>query len=289
MSAEHETHDQLWLLALAHFIAGLVLAAMVDVNASVDVVPASINTLFTALIGSELGLLGLGLVAAVGEATNRQRSIFAIGAATLWIWLLTLYALGSVNSSPPSPPAFLLFLAPMVSVASWAFGLALWAWGVRLIRIANPSDTLEEAFQFTISHLLGLTGFVAALLAAGRAVRAVVAHDRGAFIFGTAAVLVIAVVAAIIVLTSLWSALGSGRPARRLPIALTVAAASGTVPAFYFDLPALAYMILAVVAVLLSFITSQSLLVARHCGYRLVRKAAVDAADSVLPRTEADQ
>jgi hypothetical protein len=48
-------------------------------------------------------------------------------------------------------------------------------------------------------------------------------------------------------------------------------------------------MILAVVAVLLSFITSQSLLVARHCGYRLVRKAAVDAADSVLPRTEADQ
>ena len=93
---------------------------------------------------------------------------------------------------------------------------------------------------------------------------------------------VVAIVAATIVLTSLWSALGSGRPGRRLPIALAVAAASGAVPAFYFDLPTLAYLILMGIAVLLSFITAESLLVVRQCGYRLVRRAPAGAAHSVV-------
>lgn len=190
--------------------------------------------------------------------------------------------MGAANPSPPSPPAFILMLGPVVSLASWAFGFAHWAWGVRLIRIVNYSDVLVEAFQFTICRLFVLTALVAALLAAGRAIRAVVMRDRATFIYEGAAVVVVAVVAAAVVLTSLWSALGSGRPARRLPIALAVAAASGTVPAFYFDLPTLAYLILTGVAVLLSFITAESLLVGRRCGYRLVRRAPAGAAHSVV-------
>lgn len=289
MSAEPDTRGKLRRLAAAHFLAGLGLAAFVNPNVSVDSVPASINVLFTALIGSELGLLGLCLAAAVAQPANRSRSTFAIGAATLWVWLLAFFALGAVKPSPPSPPALILWLAPVVSLASWAFGFALWAWGVRLIRVGNSSDALIEAFQFTIRHLFWLTGLVAVLLGVGRAIRAVVTRDRGALIYEGAAVAVVAVVAAAIVLTSLWSALGGGRPAWRLPVALAVAAASGTVPAFYFDLPKLAYLVLAVIAVLLSFITAESLLVARHCGYRLVRKAPAGIADSVQPRVETER
>lgn len=282
MRAEADADRKLWRLVFAHFATGLVLAALVDVNTSLDWGQASINALFTALIGSELGLLGLGLAAAIGRPTNRSGPAFAIAAATLWIWLLTFYALGATNPSPPSPPAFILMLGPVASLASWAFGFALWAWGVRLIRIANYLDAMTEAFQFSIRHLFGLTGFVAALLAVGRAIRAVVTRDRGAFIYEGAAVVVVAVVAAAVVLSSLWSALGSGRPVRRLPIALAVAAASGAVPAFYFDLPPLAYLILMTVAVLLSFITAASLLIVRRCGYRLVRRAPAGAAHSVV-------
>ena len=282
MTTKADTRGKLRRLAAAHIVAGLGLAAFVDVNAGLDWFPSSINALFTALIGSELGLLGLGMAAAIGQPANRARSACTIGAATLWVWLLTFFALGAANRSPPSPPAFILWLAPWMSLASWAFGCVLWAWGVRLLRVASSSDALTEAFQFTIRQLFVLTALVAALLAAGRVIRAVVTRDRGVLMYESAAVVVVAIAAATIVLTSLWSALGSGRPARRLPIALAVAAASGVVPAFYFDLPPLAYLILAGVAVLLSFITAESLLVVRRCGYRLVRKPRVGTADSVL-------
>lgn len=53
MRAEANADRKLWRLVFAHFATGLGLAALVDVNASLDWVQASVNALFTALIGSE--------------------------------------------------------------------------------------------------------------------------------------------------------------------------------------------------------------------------------------------
>jgi hypothetical protein len=127
-------------------------------------------------------------------------------------------------------------------------------------------------------------------LAIGRAIRAFEPqHDRETFAFAITALIVICVVTATIVMTTLWAVLGSGRPLLRLPFAVALAAAAGLVPAFYFAVMPLGYIILAGVAALLSLVTAASLFVVRRCGYRLVRETSDELAGDALLQPQADQ
>jgi hypothetical protein len=132
---------------------------------------------------------------------------------------------------------------------------------------------LDDPFQFTLGRLLLLTGAVALCLGAARAIRdSSLSESRLEGLYELVVLSVVCSLTAIAALAALWAMLGVGRPRARLPLAIGLAAAVGLLPAYCFDRPLAAYVILAAVASLLSILTAASLYVLRQAGYRLTRR-----------------
>ena len=256
-------------LVKVHFGAIIVCAGLADVD---DPSPGHfcVNSLFTALVASQLCLLGMAAAVAAERPHNHKQWLRRIAVVTLGVWMLTFVVFARDTSDVP---LFIWLLAPAVSTVACASGFGLRAWGVRLIRIDGASDEVVEAFQFTLRHLLALTAGVAVLLAIGRAFRALTSRlDEELFPLGVIALAVLGVVTAGAAVTTLWAVLGTGRPWQRLPFAVTLAASGGLLPAYYFSVPRAGHFILAAVSGLISLIMAASLFVVRRAGYRLVRR-----------------
>jgi hypothetical protein len=255
-------------IVICHLAAGIVCAAAVDVNV-MSIFTLIVNSLFTAVIGCDLCLLGIGVPVAMQRAAGRRKRVVLLVASTLWLWLLTFAVLWSAK--PVSPPAFILLLAPAVSFAACVFGMAIWALGVRLVH--THGDTADDVgpFRFGIRHLFAVMAIVGGLLALGR-----ICRDSGlhtiymSTAFQVAVLLMLSVSTAGIAGITLWASLSRGAPLHRVPVAIAAAAAIGFLPGYYFDLPWTGYAILAAVAAVLSIISAVTLLAVRRCGFRLI-------------------
>jgi hypothetical protein len=256
-------------LIATHFAAGIVAGLCVDAN-SYSMFRLIANTVFTAVIGAQLGLLGLATAAVVEPSPTRGKRLAWIAAATLWIWLLVFVVL--ISSKPVRPPIFVTLLAPPLSLAAISFGLLLRASGVRLVRLNGDSSLPgAEAFRFDLRHLFGLIAAISILLGVGRAIRDSALSDaEGNYYRAAAVLLVVSLLTAAMAVTALWAMLGAGRPRDRAPIAVVLAAAASTIPPYAFDRPLPAYFILALVAVLLSVVTLATLSRLRSAGFRLI-------------------
>lgn len=258
-------------LIATHFVAGIVSGLCVDANDGMSIFRLIANLTFTVVIGSELCLLGLATAAAAERSPARRKWLASIAAATLWLWLLVFLVL--ISSKPVRPPMFITLLAPLLSLAAISLGFLLRAFGVRLV--GADGDLLvtgSEAFRFDLRHLFGLIAAIAVLLGAGRAIRHSAMRDMERSEYGAAAVLVVvSLLTAAMVVTTLWAMLGAGRPRDRAPIAVALAAAASTIPPYAFERSPPAYFILAVVAVLLSAVTLATLSSVRSAGFRLIR------------------
>lgn len=256
-------------LLFAHLAAVTCCAVFTDINGSG--MYAGMNMLFTALVGSELCLLGLGM-AAVVQWPPRWKPLSLLVTGTGWVWLATVFVLVRTGSMPPS---FLLLLPPFVSLAAFGFGLAMRGRSVGLVSVTDAPGDASEPLQFTLRHLLVWVSTTAVLLAIARGLHSTAPSQLEGGIAYTIAVLgVMSVLTAGIVLATLWATLGSGRPVYRLPLAIALAAIGGLAPAYCFDRPSpWAYVALAIVAVMLSGIVATTLLAVRQCGYRLVDAA----------------
>jgi len=266
---DHEARRKLKWLGIGHLVAVTGFAAVADVSGD-SAVQAAINMLFTALVGSELCLLGLGM-AAVAKWQPEGRCLSLLAKSTCWVWLLIEFVAARTGTLPP---LFILLMPPLVTLASFGFGLAIRAWGVRLVSAVDDMDGVEEPFQFTLRHLLAWTGTIAVLLAIARGLRTSTSvHDEGGIAYAVLMLAVICLLTASIVIATLWATLGIGRPSSRVPIAVSLAAIVGLSPAYCFDRPSpWAYVGLSAVAAMLSIIAAPSLLVVRGCGYRLVAR-----------------
>ncbi|HEX7377534.1 MAG TPA: hypothetical protein VF278_10505 [Pirellulales bacterium] len=227
------------------------------------------NSLFTALIGSELGLLGMAMPLATGRSTTRGKRMFAVAAITLWLWALTI---GVMMSAKPVPPPFILLLAPAVSFAAVAFGAIMWALGIWLVREQDDCRRHSQPLRFTLRHVFVLTAAVGALLAIGRICRE--SRFQASYtspVFYLAVLLVVALTTAGIVGVAVWASLSRGLAWHRVPIAIGMATVAGMLPGYYFAVSLIGCAILAAVATALSILSATTLLVVRGCGYRLTR------------------
>lgn len=258
-------------LLFAHLVAVTCCAAMADIDGGTGV-QAGINMLFTALVGSDLCLLGMGM-AAVAEWPPRKRASL-LAKSTGWIWLVTFIVMIRARYLPP---AFVLLLPLLVSSVAFGFGIGMRIWHVRLVSAADAFEGAAEPFQFTLRHLLMWVSTLAVLLAVARGLHSTASlHIEGKIAYTVAVLAVMSLLTAGIVLATLWATLGAGRPVARLPMAVSLAAIGGLAPAYCFKRPdPWAYVGLAIVAAGLSTITAASLLVVRRCDYRLVVERAV--------------
>lgn len=269
MLIERGPRNSLRSLVKAHIVAIVVCAALADVN-SASPGHYCVNSLFTALVASQLCLLGMAVVVAAECPHRNRRWLRRIAFSTLGVWMLTFVVSARDTSDPPLA---IWLLAPAVSTVAGLFGFMLWAWGARLVRLEGELDATGEAFQFTLRHLLALTAGIAVLLAVGRAFRALIPQLSEELIpFGALLLLMISIVTASATVTTLWAMLGTGRPVQRLPFAVALAASGGLLPAYYFNATPEGHLILLAVAALISLITAASLAVVRREGYRLVRR-----------------
>jgi hypothetical protein len=129
-----------------------------------------------------------------------------------------------------------------------------------------PARPLAQEMQFTLKSIVGLTITVAALLA----LRDVVRWAYTVRIDDEVTLLVFALIGVLAWLMLLWATLGQGRPTVRIPVMLAGMAALGLIFPYYAGGPAPRYDIWPALTVTIGVYSSASLLVVRHCGYRLV-------------------
>ena len=254
-------------LAIVHLAAVTCCAIVTDIDRGTGV-QAAINMLFTALVGSDLCLLGLGMAAIVEWPPRRKRISFLLNGMA-WIWVVTLFVMARTRSFPPP---FIFLLPPLVSFAALVFGMALRLRGVGLVATADPLGDSLEPLQFTLHRLLSWVTATAVLLAIARGLHSTMSlHVETSVAFTFAVLGVMSLITAGIVLATLWATLGVGRPVQRLPLAVSLAAIGGLAPPYCLGRPSpWAYLLLAVVAAMLSAIAATTLLFVRKCGYRLV-------------------
>lgn len=129
-----------------------------------------------------------------------------------------------------------------------------------------PVRPLAQEMQFTLKSIVGLMISVAALLALRDAVR----WAYTVRIDDEITLLVFALVGVLAWLLLLWATLGQGRPAVRIPVMLAGMAALGLIFPYYTGGPAPRYVTWPALTVTIGLYSTASLLVIRHCGYRLV-------------------
>jgi len=152
-------------------------------------------------------------------------------------------------------------------------------WGLRhsrrRLRHSQPasSATSSEGFQFTIRQLFVVTAIAAVVLAVGRTLgrfRVTGDGSQEAFFFAVTGPYFI-----LVELATTWAALGIGRPLPRLLIVLPTAFIVGAIPPFYLKgqmhVDWEDYSSWSMFVGIEATIIAASLLVARSCGWRLVR------------------
>ena len=264
-------------LAFVHLAAVTCCAVVTDIDKGTGG-QAAINMLFTALVGSDLCLLGLGMAAIVAWPAKWQR-IPILVLCTGCIWLVAIFVMARARSLPPP---FMVFLPMAVNLGAFGFGSLLRRLRLGLVVAAEPLDGASEPMQFTLRRLLMWVTATAVLLAIARRLHSTGSlHVETAIAYTIAVLGVMSLLTAGIVVTTLWATLGSGPPFQRLPIAISLATVGGLAPAYCFDRPSpWAFIALAIVAAMLSVIAATTLLFVRKCGYRLV-----NTRDSGLERT----
>lgn len=270
LSVENRKARRLKTALFAHIAAVTCCAAVADIDNGSGA-QCGINMLFTALVGSDLCLLGL-TTAAIVEWPTRRRRILLLLTGVGWVWLLCVFIM--VRARSYSPP-FLFLLPGFVTVAAFGFGVAMRVRGIALAVNSRALGGASEPLQFTLRRLLQWVAATATLLAIAKALHSTASlHLERGIAYTIAMLGVMSLLAAGIVLATMWATLGSGRPVRRLPFAFFLAVAGGLTPAYCFDRPSpWAYVLIAITAAMLSAIAGATLLVVRDCGYRLVGAA----------------
>lgn len=163
------------------------------------------------------------------------------------------------------------------------FVVALVAAGFRWLVIAQRADAwpvqpVSKELQFTLGSLIGLMVLVSVLLGLGGVLRSMNTDEAPVFV-GIACFLAVLVIGLLI-----WACLGVGRPAVRVPIAISAMVAIGLLFPYYTrDTYLWRYAVWAGLMFAIGLIMSSSLLVVRSCGYRLiVRRTAIPTAGETL-------
>jgi len=163
----------------------------------------------------------------------------------------------------------LLFFVTMITVVLAVFE---WRLKIALVQIAISST---DGIRFSIRHLLVITTGVAVLLAIGTGNR--VANGGGAMLL--AAIVAVLLSVCVLAIAILWATLRPGRPTTRLALVLLLAILFGTLPPYYgagamaeVDSPFVDWPAMFGLQTLVAF---ASLLVARSCGWRVLRRSAL--------------
>jgi hypothetical protein len=259
-------HIVLASLALAHLLAGAAAVFLTYRRAEIQqALPLGITVASTCLLGVWVGL---------GTARFRIRLIGAAVGTSYTSFLFSVCQVHNVNYSRWFQSAMLMFLIAAIVAGPLLF-LRRRRVDLNLIDSSRPSGR-DEAFQFSLRHLLTLTFAFGLMCWGARASHSAVASPNlnrtiPAIIFFADFSLGFAATTGVI----LWMALGKGNPIYRCPVVILAAGANGLLLAYCFDRTSLvSLMAWAAVAALNAISVAVSLLVVRWCGYRLLRRAS---------------
>ncbi|HXT57149.1 MAG TPA: hypothetical protein VN699_00875 [Pirellulales bacterium] len=268
-----------WLAAI-HVVAGLG-AAWLVVRGSV---PEASATFLDALLGAELGMLGVW--AGFGEH-SKAAGFVGVAAGTTYVSILEMAeawpAVAATGADAYVVLWYLMFylaLALLALSGIVATAVVLRRRGVRLRREPIGTEGLAgEDVQFSMRQLMLLVFVVAVLVRLGPTVQA----KFNSYFSAVSMLLAIAcwgACFATVALAGLWAALGGRLSAARICMAGGLAGGLSLLPPYYFpELLTDDFARSAVVLVGALGIEIGSLLVIRGCGYRLAANAARGAAE----------
>ncbi len=254
------------LLLAGHIVAGLLLLWNLHDLPYTAAVFRHLVIALRALVYAEAGLLGIW--GALGTTRISWR-IPVVVATTAYLCVVFITALRFWWALPVT--VSLEIALPTVVVLLVLSRLRYGRRGLRLAQSVFLSPT-AAVFQFTIRHLLMTTAAVAVGLAVGRGLRALTITEWAYQWLGLA--LQISCVS-LIELTTLWAALGTGRPTPRLAMVVPTAFVVGATIVYCQDRMGIfnwwIFISWSASTGLQAIITAASLLVMRSCGWRLVR------------------
>jgi hypothetical protein len=245
-------------------LAGLITGAML----ATDYPPApaeAVPVLYLATTSSQCALLAIW--GSVGSKRTSKRAAGLV-AGTIYLWLNLAFAMGTPGALDQWLIAFALVACAIGAL--WASLMVTSGWRPGFAMARDPSaDERASALQFSLRHIMVLVVAVAVVLTAGRLVRATEKSDTLEI---AAVCIVLAVCLAEASLAALWATLSQGPIIARLGVAMGLALLTGFIPPFYFDLAPRDYFLVMLVAIVSQAFTIATLLVARRCGYRLIRR-----------------
>jgi hypothetical protein len=270
-------------LAAIHVAAGLGAAWLVLRG----IVPAATETFLDALLGADLGLLGIW--AGFGEH-SKAAGFVGVAAGTAYFSMLEMAeAWPAVAAAGYDAylmlwyPMFYLALALLTLTGIVATAVVLRRRGVRLRRGPIGTDRpAGEDVQFSMRQLMLLVFVVAVLVRLGPTVQT----KLNSYLSAVSMLLAVAcwgACFAAVALASLWAALGGRLSAARFFMAVALTGGLSLLPPYYFP-ELLTGDFVRSAAVLAGALSIQigSLLVVRGCGYRLAANAARGAGSDAV-------
>jgi hypothetical protein len=267
-------------LAVVHVAAGLGAAWLVLWGIG----PEATTTFLNALLGAELGLLGIW--AGFGEH-SKAAGFVGVAAGTTYFSMLQMADAWPAFSATGYDPYFMLWylmfylaLALLTLTGIVATAVVLRRRGVRLRQ--EPIGTERPAgedVQFSMRQMMLLVFVVAVLVRLGPTAQA----KLNSYLSAVSMLLAVAcwgACFAAVALAGLWAALGGRLSAARFLMAVALAGGLSLLPPYYFpelltdDFARSAAALVGALGVEIG-----SLLVVRACGYRLAVNAARAAAE----------
>lgn len=247
----------LWLLLVAHLAGDAPVAAISNFPQRTS--STTLQAVFAYLAGQSV-LLGLWI--ALGISTVPRR-ILGIVSGLLLVWCTWLPFLEDETDR---------MLAALL-ITTLALGMAgplliVQRGRARLSWFADPPSAPSlEGLRFSVRHMLLLTLVVGVLLSLRRILQTL----DDTLLERLVVLAVIGICFVVVGLTSVWACLGVGGPIARLFLLLLVSAAASLVFFYCFWDDATGLIPAFAVTTLQTFLVAGSLLIARACGYRLVK------------------
>ena len=257
------TYDRrLWWLTRTHVVFGVVAAVLAPIRIRNHLVLARIfppsgleQILVVPLFALTLGQAVLLAVWAVGSAQSPWKRLAGLVAGAIFLEALLAFCLKDE----------FLGIAIVTIVVTTTSLLVVRIFGIRLVREAETGqDGQSEAkgLRFSIRDLMLLIAAVALLSTGTRVFRSSHGHILLAAVWALCFVAV--------GLVALWSALGEGRPLRRMPVVFLLSPVLGAFFAHSADAHEAGWLYILLTMLLYPAALLGSLLVVRSCGYRLV-------------------
>ena len=248
-------NKRLRMLAVAHLALGVLtcIVAHVALRTLLEFPEIMVVPLFCSALCQSF-LLSLWGTASQAKPWKRLAGLVA-GAAYLEALLATRF-----------DDDFLGIATVTIAVTTVALLVVRWL-GVRFTRqeeVGQPARIEPEGLRFSIGGLMVFTAVVALLCTVARALQESPTHP---FLL----VLVWAICFVAVGLVCLWAALGGVRPPRRSPVVFALSPLLGVFFAFAANAHKAGWVYILLIMVLYPMALFGSLLIARSCGYRLVR------------------